>query len=87
MIHGRDDYNRIQDPAVENPALATGGKPIDINEPVFLLRASDKLASAAVRYWAARNRALPDGDQDAIESADAHADLMDRWHPKKTADI
>ena len=33
MIHARDDYNRIQDPAGKIPA----------DEPVFLLRAQDEL--------------------------------------------
>jgi len=42
MIHAREDYNRIQDPA---------GK-IGEDEPVFLLRAKDKCAPDAVRKWA-----------------------------------
>ena len=40
MIHARVDYNRIQDPALENPSLLAGNsKPIASDEPVFLLRA------------------------------------------------
>ena len=42
MIHAREDYNRIQDPA---------GK-IGEDEPVFLLRAKDSLAPAMVENWA-----------------------------------
>lgn len=40
MIHARDDYNRIQDPAGKIPA----------DEPVFLLRAQDALACQAVGW-------------------------------------
>lgn len=41
MIHARNDYNRIQDPAGIIPE----------NEPVFLLRAQDKLAVNLVAMW------------------------------------
>jgi len=43
MIHAREDYNRIQDPA---------GK-IGEDEPVFLLRAKDQFAPQVIREWAA----------------------------------
>ena len=55
MIHARHDYNRIQDPAVENPALlGEGSTPIGGDEPVFILRANDKHAAKAVAYYAMR---------------------------------
>ena len=55
MIHAREDYNRIQDPA---------GK-IGENEPVFLIRAQDASAPAAVEAWAKLNDAHG-GDPKAI---------------------
>lgn len=42
MIHARDDYNRIQDPAHLIPE----------DEPVFLLRAKDRYAAEAVLLYA-----------------------------------
>ena len=42
MIHARDDYNRIQDPAGLIPA----------DEPVFLLRGQDPAAPNTVDRWA-----------------------------------
>jgi hypothetical protein len=42
MIHARDDYNRIQDPAGLIPQ----------DEPVFLLRAQDVAAPQIVAAWA-----------------------------------
>ena len=52
MKHARQDYNRIQDPAIENPELlAPGTSPIAEDEPVFLLRAKDKFfATMLMRY-------------------------------------
>lgn len=88
MKHARHDYNRIQDPGLENPDLIPNGStPIAADEPVFLLRASDKTAAKAVRFWAALQRQLPDGDTNAIILAEDHADLMDKWPIKKTADV
>ena len=43
MIHARSDYNRIQDPATDDPSLLSeGSTPIGEEEPVFLLRAQDR---------------------------------------------
>lgn len=53
MIHARKDYNRIQDPAAADPSLAPeGSTPIGADEPVFLLRARDMCAPAALLAWA-----------------------------------
>lgn len=75
MIHAREDYNRIQDPAGKIPA----------DEPVFLLRAQDQLACMAVAYYAS----LCDQAQatEVAAKAWAHADLMAAWPTKKTPDI
>lgn len=43
MVHAREDYNRIQDPAlIDASLLGEGCSPIAEDEPVFLLRAKDK---------------------------------------------
>jgi|HubBroStandDraft_6_1064221.scaffolds.fasta_scaffold107012_4 hypothetical protein len=85
MIHARKDYNRIQDPGLENPDLiCNGATPIAADEPVFLLRAQDETAAAVVRFWAALNS---QGDPMAVELALEHARKMDAWPRKKTADV
>ena len=64
MIHAREDYNRIQDPAGLIPE----------DEPVFLLRAQDQLACMAVAYYAElckRAQSLP-----VAMKAQAHAERM-----------
>lgn len=92
MIHAREDYNRIQDPA--------GLIPVD--EPVFLLRAQDLLAPTTVRRWAellreAANGYYADGNMtdgvaahDMATVAEDHADAMERYaetHQCKTPDM
>ena len=87
MMHARPDYNRIQDPGVENPDLIPNGStPIGEKEPVFILRAQDKTASAVVRYWAALN-SYEGGDSNAVQLALAQAVRMDEWPIKKWADV
>ena len=79
MKHAREDYNRIQDPA---------GK-IAEDEPVFLLRAKDKVAPAAVRAWAEFHR-LSGGDPMLSKMAFEHAELMEEWQTNngcKSADL
>jgi len=79
MIHARDDYNRIQDPA---------GK-IAYDEPVFLIRAKDKVSAAAVRAWAELHKAAG-GDPVLSQIAYDHADRIEDWqseHESKSADL
>jgi hypothetical protein len=77
MKHARADYNqRIQD--------AAGIIPID--EPVFLLRASDQAAAGAVRAWAHIHR-LNGGSDIVYESAMRQADAMEAWPVHKAADL
>ena len=75
MIHARDDYNRIQDPAGKIPA----------DEPVFLLRAQDQFACMAVVYYAR----LCEQAQlfDIAAKARQHADRMAAWPKKKWPDL
>ena len=79
MIHARDDYNRIQDPA---------GK-ISDDEPVFLIRAKDRVSAPTVRAWAELNCAHG-GDPALTQAAYDHADQMEEWQAKngsKLADL
>lgn len=88
MIHARSDYNRIQDPALQDPRLRKEGTtPIMQDEPVFLLRAQDKTAAEVVRFWAWLNSTLPDHDEAAVRLAVEQARSMDAWPVKKTADV
>lgn len=75
MIHARDDYNRIQDPAGKIPA----------DEPVFLLRAQDELACKAVEYYAflCGKAQAPEVAAKAWE----HAEKMRQWPTKKVPDL
>lgn len=77
MIHARTDYtDRIQDSA--------GLIPID--EPVFLIRGQDKVSADAVRAYANLHR-LNGGSDLVYVKAMAHADLMEAWPLKKSADV
>jgi hypothetical protein len=75
VIHARDDYNRIQDPAGLIPEF----------EPVFLLRAQDELACQAVAYYASlcEQHQAPE----VAAKARAHATRMADWPIKKIPDI
>jgi hypothetical protein len=75
MQHARSDYNRIQDP--------TGLIPDD--EPVFLIRAKDRVGAAAVRAWA-RLHVEAGGDPAMANAAIIHAGRMDAWPEKQEAD-
>jgi hypothetical protein len=79
MKHARENYNRIQDPA---------GK-IAQDEPVFLLRAKDKVAPATLRAWGELHK-IGGGDPLLSQMAYDHADLMEKWQEKngsKSADL
>lgn len=75
MIHARDDYNRIQDPANKIP----------VDEPVFLLRAQDELACKAVAYYASLCEAAQ--APEVAAKAREHANRMAAWPVKKTPDL
>jgi hypothetical protein len=71
MLHARKDYDRIQDPANK----------IADDEPVFLLRAKDKLAPDVMDYWAWRLDQA-NGDKDMVEMVRNHAKLAREWQEK-----
>lgn len=78
MKHARADYDRIQDPAGLIPQ----------DEPVFLLRASDMTAPAAVREWANLQYRMK-GNRDMANAAMRQAEAMESWqaeHGMKVAD-
>lgn len=80
MKFGRDDYNRrIVD--LENK--------IPEDEPVFLLRAQDKLSPRLLLMWATELR-LKGGDPNMAREAEDHAQAMIQWqneHKCKTPDM
>ena len=81
MIHARDDYNRIQDPALDDPSLLGDGcSPIGKDEPVFLLRCKDKHFQEMCRhYMAAVAQDHENGDYRLIESLTKHILLAVQW--------
>lgn len=87
MKHAREDYNRIQDPAVNDSSLLPlGGKAIPADEPVFLLRAQDVNAHMVVRYWVFLHLRTG-GDPEMAERAYQHADDMASWPTRKIPDM
>ena len=68
MIHAREDYNRIQDPAGLIPA----------DEPVFLVRAQDVCAIPTLLAWAHQARAVG-ASNEIIEKVEDHIRLMSEW--------
>ena len=55
------------------------------DEPIFVLRAQDRLAADAVRHWA--DRAEQSGSTPAkVAEAREIADAMDRWPSRKLPD-
>lgn len=70
MLHPRTDYQGIQD--------TTGETSIGENEPVFLLRAQDRLAPDTLIYWASQLKASG-GDVDTANNIIKFAERMRIW--------
>lgn len=91
MIHARDDYNRIQDPAIGDPSLLGDGcSPIAEDEPVFLLRARDKAMMPMLAAYYKATAMNPHGDLRMLDSITEHMHLVKKWqteHEAKTADL
>jgi len=64
--------------------ITVEGKEIPEGEPLFLLRGQDRLASAAVRYYAALVKAA--GQDEAAREIMKCADQMDAYPRKKYPD-
>lgn len=80
MKHARSDYDPIQDPR----SPQEGGIPVD--EPVFLLRASDQFAALTVAYWATLVE-NGGGDPEIVYSARKQANRMRAWPIQKVPDM
>ncbi len=65
-----------------NVTVEKGNIPAD--EPVFLFRAQDKLASMVIRHYADMRQR--DGDAEAASRIRKEADAMDKWPVKKDPD-
>lgn len=79
MLHAREDYNRIQDPENKIPK----------DEPVFLIRAQDRIAPSVLRAYAEIHM-LINGDADMCAIIKLHANKMKLWqmqHKVKVADL
>jgi hypothetical protein len=79
MIHARSDYRQIQDPSGKIPA----------DEPVFLIRAQDRVGPDIVDLWA-QYAADVGAAPDIIIKAQKHAQKMRDWqreHGCKVPDL
>lgn len=79
MKHARDDYNRIQDPAGIIPE----------DEPVFLLRAKDIAAPAAIYQWV-KTAELSGAAPEILQAARDQISRMYDWqkiHGVKVPDL
>lgn len=94
MKHARDDYNRMQDPALADPSLlGPGSTPIGEDEPVCLFRCQDVHFIPVLRaYRQMVNTGGGDHDKamTVIRSIDAHIVRAEAWtdsHPQKLPDL
>ena len=55
------------------------------DEPLFVIRAQDRLSSVVVRHWA-RLAEMNGCPEDKVKDARECADAMERWPIKKDAD-
>lgn len=79
MIHARSDYNRIQDPAVSDPSLLSeGSSPIAEDEPVFLVRASDRAFVETLQAWR-ESHLRNGGDTKMADAVNRHIELALEW--------
>ena len=78
MLHARLDWNQM------TPEEFYAHIPPD--EPVFMVRAQDLVASDTVRHWAWLND-LNGGDPKLSHLAIKQAELMEAWPVHKLADL
>lgn len=76
MIHARTDYDHIQD--------STGA--IGEDEPVFLLRAKDRLAPFAMMEWA-RLLKIAGGSDEIVDHVTRWALRMQSWQQENGSKI
>ena len=90
MIHARYDYNRIQDPALEDRNLLPDGSstPIGADEPVMLFRAQDRFFVEMLDEYHKRLRGA--GKDDMARAVELQIQRAKRWQEKngcKTPDL
>jgi len=86
MIHARKDYQRIQDPLTKDDK---NGKGIGRDEPVFLLRAQDRLFVPMLTAYISMAK-LIGCDATMIQMLRQHIETAKLWqlsHPPKTPDV
>ena len=87
MLHARSDYNRIQDPAVQDCGLLSeGSSPIAADEPVFLVRASDQAFSDTLVAWM-KSHIDAGGDPALSTAVAAHLGKAIAWQDKNRRKI
>ena len=74
MVHARKDYNKKKLDSF-----------IPKDEPVFLLRASDKYAPRVIKYWAEKVESNG-GQKQMADDARKHADKMEAYGKSKMPD-
>jgi hypothetical protein len=91
LKHARPDYNRIQDPALQDPLLlGAGSTPIGEDEPVMLFRAQDRLFISVLHHYAARLQNTVGVDPAMVEAVERQIEAARTWqaeHGCKTPDI
>lgn len=88
MIHARKDYNRFQDPALDDPSLlSVGSTPIGKDEPVMLFRAQDRHAATVVSFYAGLLEADLLVDPMMSSKVKQHSLKMAAWPSRKTPDM
>ena len=91
MRHARKDYERFQDPALNDPKVALEfgvENPVGEDEPVFLIRGTDMFAPMVIREWG--KIAVAHGQKDIGLRAKAWADHVEAWqhaNGKKLPDL
>ena len=80
MKHAREDYARIQDPALEHPELlGEGCSPIAEDEPVFLLRAKDFYMTRTLYCYLELLQIDKTVSPHMIEAVKQQINAADRW--------
>ena len=88
MRHARKDYDRFQDPAVDDASLlGEGSTPIAPDEPVFLLRAQDRHAAKVVAFYAGMLESDPEVDPMMAAVCKRWSNEMAVWASQKTPDM
>ena len=87
MLHARSDYDRIQDPATEDPTLlGVGCSAFAQDEPVFIVRAKDQAFVATVNAWIISHEGAG-GDPEMVAAVRLHIERAKIWQEKNPTQI